>query len=298
MRELLVVAGLSAALGIAPGCGSPDGDLSATMMRPDETMLVDEPAACPDDSVLTYENFGAPFMLDYCTGCHSARLLEAEARRDAPPEVNLDSLSSIREHLDAIAVRATGDRPTMPPGGGPPASDRTLLAEWIACGAPGGSSSADFMGLDSSGAPMTPPYDPGSLEGKACENALQPLGAAALPRCTAATYECVLECERTEEDSEDCKDACYALDPTAPSATGVACGDCVSRQGLACARASRCASAVSAAVCCLYEDCETTDCAKTTCAPELQAMVYCIAYDAPECFDLRTNEDLIACFAP
>jgi uncharacterized membrane protein len=93
----------------------------------------DYPAECRD-SPLTYETFGAPFMISWCRGCHS-RELRVDMRQRAPVDVNLDTLGDVRAHATRIVVRA-GAGSSMPPAGGPSADERALLAEWIGCGAP------------------------------------------------------------------------------------------------------------------------------------------------------------------
>lgn len=78
---------------------------------------------CPTDSTLTYETFGQDFVTTHCLSCHdqenptltsqaairqsSARILDAAVYTDAMPE----------DHDLSI-------------------SDRELLGEWLACGAP------------------------------------------------------------------------------------------------------------------------------------------------------------------
>ena len=90
---------------------------------------------CPDDSFLTYESFGGPFMLTYCTGCHHSRL-PADQRQGAPIEVNFDDLEAIRARADRIWIRAADDNDSMPPIGAADADERARLGEWLACGAP------------------------------------------------------------------------------------------------------------------------------------------------------------------
>ena len=90
---------------------------------------------CPSDSFLTWENFGEPFMRDWCRGCHSNRLGEGD-RVDAPLTVNFDRYEDVEMWADRIWVRAADDNRTMPPAGGPGAEERALLGEWLACGAP------------------------------------------------------------------------------------------------------------------------------------------------------------------
>ncbi|MCY1058640.1 hypothetical protein [Nannocystis sp. SCPEA4] len=90
---------------------------------------------CPEDSILTAENFGAPFMLTHCTGCHHAALKEGE-RAGAPLGVDFESLDKVRAQAAQIWARAADQNATMPPVGPPPADERAQLGEWLACGAP------------------------------------------------------------------------------------------------------------------------------------------------------------------
>jgi len=89
---------------------------------------------CPDDSFLTYENFGGPFMLSYCTTCHSS-MLPADMRQGSPIEINFDDIEDIRMQADRIWIRAADQNQSMPPVGPPSDEDRALLGEWLACGA-------------------------------------------------------------------------------------------------------------------------------------------------------------------
>lgn len=90
---------------------------------------------CPDDSTLTAEDFGGPFMLTYCTGCHHSALPEGE-RAGAPLGVDFDSLTDVRAQAARIWARAGDQNATMPPVGPPPEDERARLGEWLACGAP------------------------------------------------------------------------------------------------------------------------------------------------------------------
>ncbi len=90
---------------------------------------------CPEDSFLTFENFGAMFFLNYCTGCHASGL-PADQRQGAPVEVNFDDIGDIRQWDGVIWGRAADQNTTMPPLGVPPADEREMLGEWLACGAP------------------------------------------------------------------------------------------------------------------------------------------------------------------
>jgi uncharacterized membrane protein len=96
------------------------------------------PSTIPDEncesSILTYDNFGKLFMLDWCRGCHSSGLVEG-MRQGAPLEFNFEDVDTIRELAPIMAMKATGSMPVMPPAAGPSDDERALLAEWLACGA-------------------------------------------------------------------------------------------------------------------------------------------------------------------
>lgn len=87
-----------------------------------------------DSSTLRYDNFGSSFMEDYCQSCHSS---SAENRRGAPSFVNLDTLQEVKD-LSARIIARSGTGTSMPPPSAQamPSSDaRSLLVEWIECGA-------------------------------------------------------------------------------------------------------------------------------------------------------------------
>lgn len=97
---------------------------------------------CPDGGTpLTYNNFGKPFMEQYCTGCHSSELV-GEQRMGAPSFHDFDSLFGIKavsDHIDeTTAAGPAAINRGMPPDGEPQPSDaeRYQLGEWIACGMP------------------------------------------------------------------------------------------------------------------------------------------------------------------
>jgi hypothetical protein len=98
----------------------------------DEHLLHVDEAAC-ETTYLDYDNFGAPFVLDWCRGCHSSGIPEG-MRQEAPADVNFDSLSDVRTWGPRIAARAASTSSSMPPAGGPSLEERRLLAEWLTCG--------------------------------------------------------------------------------------------------------------------------------------------------------------------
>lgn len=113
---------------------SGDGDTEAETTTGGEWASLDD-RPCPEDSILTYENFGGPFMISQCTGCHHAGLPEGE-RQMAPLAVNFDTVEAIRAQADRVWARAADQNATMPPAGAPGADERAMLGEWLACGAP------------------------------------------------------------------------------------------------------------------------------------------------------------------
>jgi hypothetical protein len=96
---------------------------------------------CPTGGTpLTYENFGQTFMGTYCLRCHNTALSGA-ARKDAPSDVNFNTVEQVRaESKDIDKQAGAGADVTneeMPPDGEKPSvEDRRKLAEWLACGAP------------------------------------------------------------------------------------------------------------------------------------------------------------------
>jgi uncharacterized membrane protein len=93
----------------------------------------DTDPAC-DASFLRYDNFGSPFLSNWCRACHSAAL-PADMRQLAPVDVNFDTLDEIRRWSRFIEL-AAGEGVAMPPAGGPSADERAMLTEWLRCGAP------------------------------------------------------------------------------------------------------------------------------------------------------------------
>lgn len=83
-----------------------------------------------DVPIVTWSSFGQGFLSTYCQGCHASR---AADRRGAPANVVFDAKSDALGQSARILARAAGDAPTMPPAGGPPASERQRLSIWLGC---------------------------------------------------------------------------------------------------------------------------------------------------------------------
>jgi len=90
---------------------------------------------CPNDSFLSWENFGGPFMLDYCTGCHGSGL-ELEDRQGATLGLDFNDVGAVRAHAERIWIRSADQNASMPPFAPPERDLRWWLGEWLACGAP------------------------------------------------------------------------------------------------------------------------------------------------------------------
>jgi hypothetical protein len=94
-------------------------------------------SVCPSDSTLTYDNFGQPFMKDYCTKCHSSEL-KGGARHGAPLYHDFDTYLGIMEvanHIDSWSAAGPDSvNEIMPQNDPKPTIDeRYKLGEWLAC---------------------------------------------------------------------------------------------------------------------------------------------------------------------
>lgn len=85
--------------------------------------------------VVSWATFGQGFVRTYCTGCHSAEVVN---RRGAPPGVDFDTEAQTLAQAERILARSTGDAPDMPPAGGPPPETLLRLRIWLECGGPTG----------------------------------------------------------------------------------------------------------------------------------------------------------------
>jgi uncharacterized membrane protein len=79
-----------------------------------------------------WDTVGAPYLLTWCTPCHSQ---SATDRGGAPAGVDFDSHEGVLAWLDRVEQRAVVDQ-DMPPMGGPFPEELAAFETWIACGAP------------------------------------------------------------------------------------------------------------------------------------------------------------------
>lgn len=127
---------LAALLLLLPGCDDNKTDEPAPTPAVDAGMDAEpggEGDAGPcDDPDLTWARIGEPYVLNWCTGCHSAAL-EAGRRSGAPVGIDFNTEADVLRQADRFLARATGDTPTMPPVGGPTEHERTQVEAWLRC---------------------------------------------------------------------------------------------------------------------------------------------------------------------
>jgi hypothetical protein len=131
-------AALVALLGLASACDPADSasDDGETMQPIDEgPWETFAERSCPPGSILSFENFGGPYLLDHCKGCHS-KAIPASMRQGAPVGIDFDTIADVRDMADRIWARAADQNASMPPVGAPGPEERAALGEWLACGAP------------------------------------------------------------------------------------------------------------------------------------------------------------------
>ena len=149
VRSSLLVAVIGASLAAAVGCGSVSdltGGANKAKATPTYTPILIPGRACPTGSVLTWENFGEPFMLSHCTGCHSSQLDGSGPppgnRQGAPVGIDFDTYLLTRQFAVQIFNQAADTNALMPPKDNIPVDnpvsvdDRVALGDWIACNAP------------------------------------------------------------------------------------------------------------------------------------------------------------------
>ena len=78
---------------------------------------------------VTWDGYTRGFFLTYCTACHSASATE---RYGAPEGVDFDTPTQVLAQAERVRARVI-EAQTMPLGGGVPAEDLALLAEWLDC---------------------------------------------------------------------------------------------------------------------------------------------------------------------
>jgi uncharacterized membrane protein len=90
------------------------------------------PALCDRSPALSWDNFGSTYLGRHCNGCHSS-LMPESMRQGAPLGIDFDTYAGLLASADRVAARATGEDPSMPPGGGPSDDEIALFSEWLSC---------------------------------------------------------------------------------------------------------------------------------------------------------------------
>lgn len=86
-------------------------------------------STCPQNSTLTYANFGQVFIDSNCLGCH--------AGRDNPMLTTQAAVQAARDAIDRAAAAGPNATNTyMPKDHDIAVAQRQQLGEWLACGAP------------------------------------------------------------------------------------------------------------------------------------------------------------------
>ena len=116
------------------------------------------------DERITYETVGEPFLRNYCTGCHAAKL-EPGDRFGAPASVNLDSYDDAKQWALRSYVRSVHFQ-TMPPSGGISPEERERFKQWALCGAKGSETVTPTVSVEERGTSrlvfsMVVPYEHG-----------------------------------------------------------------------------------------------------------------------------------------
>ncbi len=130
----------------APNCtggGDDDAGDDDSATGDDDSAAGDDDSAAGDDDteddcITSWENTGGPFVLAWCTSCHSEHLAEGD-RNDAPLDVNLNTQAQFIEHVDEIQETALTEDPEdreMPPSGLPDEEEVERVRNWIDCGCP------------------------------------------------------------------------------------------------------------------------------------------------------------------
>jgi mono/diheme cytochrome c family protein len=114
-----ILAGFAFALPLlaTSACGGDDGKATGS--------------TCPNDSTLTYANFGQAFFQTNCLVCHGSK---------GPESPKFDTVAQIRADTADIDKNAAAGpdavNTIMPETGSVAEAERRKLGEWLACGAP------------------------------------------------------------------------------------------------------------------------------------------------------------------
>lgn len=92
-----------------------------------------------DSMLWDYENVGKPYLMTWCTPCHSVDLPEGsrggsgESMIEAPMGVDFNTYSNVVAWQERIIARIDNG---MPPSGGVSEEENLHMLQWLNCGAP------------------------------------------------------------------------------------------------------------------------------------------------------------------
>jgi len=89
-----------------------------------------ETAFCDDAPVLTWDNFGADYILHNCQTCHASTTAD---RHDAPEDVTFDTHAEVLNRAERILERITSTEDSMPPSGGINEDEQWRAEVWLRC---------------------------------------------------------------------------------------------------------------------------------------------------------------------
>jgi hypothetical protein len=142
--------------------------------------------------------------------------------------------------------------------------------------------------------------DAGTLEGRMCAQPRMPLPQVLLPRCTAATRDCIAAC-MSDADPEACREGCIMSDATAAEPTyGVDCAACIYLQLFACVDQAGCRDGVAEVFCCIADQCPAGSpegCGDMRCPNQIRAALTCGYLADQSCVDLLADP-IASCFPP
>ena len=175
-----------------------------------------------------------------------------------------------------------------------------LCAAFAACGGGdvGGGDNNDDALLEYADAGVPERPDPPTNEPADVCIPWAPVPSDQLPRCEAATKDCVVACPG-DSSGDQCRSDCWANDPTpAPSANlQLNCQGCIFTQLLACIDAGPCHDAVSTHFCCVADACAAGEPQCDQQCPDTNAAMFTCAFSAsPQCIDL-VGGDVGLCYA-
>ena len=112
-------------------------ETNALSLKIDNPVLINSDDC--DSMIWDYQNVGRPYMMTWCTSCHSSYLIEGSrggsgsSMTEAPLGVDFNNYADVLSNKDRIIARIDAG---MPPSGGIPEEENLHMLQWLNCGAP------------------------------------------------------------------------------------------------------------------------------------------------------------------